>query len=201
MNVISKRILPFDPSFAFITANYALAEMLGYASVAELMEVKLGTGIYFDEEERERLIQKCEARQELRALLLRLSRAREEERIHVSREVHEELGQWLTGLKMDLRWMERKLSESGGPPAFNPLLDRVVGASALADTIIAVVQKIAAELRSSALDALGLEPALHAEVRRFQKRSGVRCTVIAQEMRTVVSPQIANELFYICRKR
>lgn len=57
-----------------------------------------------------------QSREELRALLLRLSSAREEERIHVSHEVHDELGQLLTGLKMDLRWMERKLSEFGGPP-------------------------------------------------------------------------------------
>ncbi len=140
-----------------------------------------------------------QSRTQLRALLGRLYQAREEERVRVSREVHDELGQLLTGLKMDLRWLERKLS---GPDVPEPgaLLDRVVGASELADATIAVVQKIAAELRPGALDALGLEPALQAEARRFQERSGIHCIVVAQETRAISTPEVANELFYICQE-
>ncbi len=141
-----------------------------------------------------------QSRAELRALLARLHRAREEERIRISREVHDELGQLLTGLKMDVRWLERKLSEPGMPAQFNPLLDRVVGASELADATLAVVQKIAAELRPGSLDALGLEAALRSEARRFEERFGVRCTVIASQSEFVASPEIANELFYIFRE-
>ncbi|MEO6970557.1 MAG: PAS domain S-box protein, partial [Chthoniobacterales bacterium] len=140
------------------------------------------------------------SREELRGLLARLHRAREEERIRVSREVHDELGQLLTGLKMDVRWLERKLSEPGLAPKFSPLLDRVVAASELVEATIGVVQKIAAELRPDALDALGLEPALQAEARRFQERSGLRCTMVAQKTRAKPSPEIANELFYICQE-
>ena len=141
------------------------------------------------------------SRKQLRALLARLTQAREEERVRISREVHDEFGQLLTGLKMDLRWLERKLSEPLLlPPDSAALLDRVVGASELADATIAVVQKIAAELRPGALDALGLEPALQAEARRFQERSGVPCVVVAQETRAISTPEVANELFYICQE-
>ena len=59
-----------------------------------------------------------QSRKQLRGLLARLNQAREEERVRISREVHDELGQLLTGLKMDLRWLERKLSEPGvWPPS------------------------------------------------------------------------------------
>lgn len=141
-----------------------------------------------------------ESGKQLRALLARLRRAREEERIRVSREIHDELGQLLTGLKMDVRWLERKLSEPGLPAALNPLLDRAVEASELAESTIAAVQKIAAELRPGTLDELGLEPALHAEGRRFEERSGIRCTVEAQAIRPALTPEVANELFYICQE-
>lgn len=142
----------------------------------------------------------AESKEQLRALLARLQRTQEEERTRVAREIHDELGQLLTGLKMDVRWLERKLSEPGLPPAFNSLLDRAVGASELADATIAVVQKIAAELRPGALDHLGLEVALTREARRFQDRSGLPCTVTAAANWSVPSVQIANELFRICQE-
>ena len=144
--------------------------------------------------------QLAESGELLRALLARLRLAREEERIRVAREIHDELGQLLTGLKMDVRWLERKLSEPGLPPGLNPLLDRAVAASELADSTIATVQKIASELRSGALDQLGLEAALTQEARRFQERAGIPCTVVVAESWPAPPPEIANELFYICQE-
>lgn len=137
---------------------------------------------------------------QLRALLVRLQRAREEERIRVSREIHDELGQLLTGLKMDVRWIERKLSDPGLPPALNPLLDRAVAASELADATVATVQKIAAELRSDTLDHLGLAAALTETARRFRERSGIRCVVVIEGELQALPPKIADELFYICQE-
>lgn len=141
-----------------------------------------------------------ESHAQLRALLGRLQRAQEEERIRMAREIHDELGQLLTGLKMDLHWLERKLSEPGLPPALNSLLDRAVAASELADATIATVQRIAAEMRPSVLDELGLEAALHQEARRFQSRFGVECAVVGAAPWPAVPPAVANELFYICRE-
>ena len=140
-----------------------------------------------------------ESREQLRALLARLQRAREEERIRMSREVHDELGQLLTGLKMDVRWLERKLSDPNLPAGLLPLLDRAVAASEMADATIATVQKIAAELRPGALDQLGLAASLAQEARRFQERSGVHCTVAAEAW-PVLPREVVGELFYICRE-
>ena len=151
--------------------------------------------------ERKRSEQKlAESSEQLRALLARLQRVREEERTRVSREIHDELGQLLTGLKMDVRWLERKLSAPGLPPALHPLLDRAVAASELADATIATVQKIAAELRSGTLDNLGLAAALHHRARGFQERTGIPCVLVAAEACPELPPTIANELFYICQE-
>ncbi len=140
------------------------------------------------------------SREQLRALLARLQRAQEEERTRVAREIHDELGQLLTGLKMDVRWLERKLSAPGLPPVIHPLLDRSVAASELADTAIATVQKIAAELRPGALDHLGLAAALSQKARRFEERSGIHCTMAVAEAGGPLPPQVATELFYICQE-
>ena len=142
----------------------------------------------------------AESHEQLRTLVGRLQRVQEEERIRVSREIHDELGQLLTGLKMDVRWLERKLSEPGLPPALNPLLDRVVGTSELADAMITTVQRIASELRPSTLDRLGLEASLDLEARRFSERSGLRCTMAHSGPFPPLDPSHANDLFYIFRE-
>lgn len=136
----------------------------------------------------------------LRTLLTRLQRAQEDERIRVSREIHDDLGQLLTGLKMDVHWLERRLSEPGLPPTLNPLLDRVVGSSELVDTMVATVQRISAELRPTTLDKLGLEASLCLEARRFQDRSGVHCRVAEAAVFPELAPETASDVFYICRE-
>lgn len=158
-------------------------------------------GITQDITERRLAARKLESSHaELRALLTRLQRVQEEERTRISREIHDELGQLLTGLKMDVRWLERKLSEPGIPAGFNPLLERAVAASELADVTITTVQKIAAELRPGALDQIGLEAALQQEARRFQRRSGIVSAVSVDEAWPPLTPAVNNELFYICRE-
>ncbi len=110
----------------------------------------------------------------------RLQRAQEVERIRVARDIHDNLGQSLTGLKLELQWLENKLSNPENPPTLNSLLERVVSAAELADSTIEMVQRIALELRPSVLDELGLSSALMQEARQFQERSGVTCEVAVQ---------------------
>jgi signal transduction histidine kinase len=133
----------------------------------------------------------------LRALSARLESLREEERIRIAREIHDELGQSLTGLKMDLLWMERKLSELSDSPVNNSLLDRVVGTTELVDAVIATVQQIAADLRPGVLDKLGLGPALQYETRCFHERTGILCEVRLSETETILSMELATALFRI----
>jgi signal transduction histidine kinase len=134
---------------------------------------------------------------QLRALSARLQSVREEEATRIAREIHDELGQTLTGLKMDLRRAERKIEELESSPAVNALLDTLVSATELADGITASVQEIAANLRPGVLDKLGLGAALHYEGRRFQERTGIRCNVRLPEMEPAFSAELSTALFRI----
>jgi PAS domain S-box-containing protein len=134
---------------------------------------------------------------QLRALSARLESLREEERIRISREIHDELGQKLTGLKMDLRRAERKLEELESSPAVNSLLDTLVSATELVDGITAAIQEIAADLRPGVLDKLGLGAALHCEGRRFQERTGISCEVSLPEIEPNLSAEVSTALFRI----
>lgn len=108
----------------------------------------------------------------MRALATRLNAVREEERTRISREVHDELGQLLTGVKMDLGWLGRRFRADTAPTP-EVVLGKLVEAESLVDRITHGVQRIALEMRPSALDALGLPEALRDECRRFEARIGV----------------------------
>lgn len=113
-----------------------------------------------------------ESRQQLRALSSRQQRAREEERRAISREIHDELGQLLTGVKIDLAWAHSHLPP-GAKPATERLsaaLDRIAGA-------MDVVRRIAAQLRPAVLDDLGLVAALEWHTQQFARMSSIRTTI------------------------
>lgn len=141
-----------------------------------------------------------ESREQLRALAARLQSAREEEKARIARDLHDELGQLLTGLKMDLRWLERRVGELPPSPETHALLDRAVAASALADQTSRSVQRLAAELRPGALDRLGLEAALRQEARRFAERTGIPCEVALGDAGTVLGPDGATTLYRIAQE-
>ncbi len=176
----------FSNALSILVITGAFVLLLGFA-----MDIR-------EHKRKERLL--AASHEHLRTLLVRLQRAQEDERVRVSREIHDDLGQLLTGLKMDVHWLERKLSEPSLPPALNPLLDRVVGTSELVDAMVVTVQRIAAELRPITLDKLGLEATLSLEARRFQERSGVCCTVAPGGSFPELAPGTASDLFYICRE-
>ena len=137
------------------------------------------------------------SRQQLRALSARLESLREEERTRIAREIHDELGQMLTGLKMDLRWIEKKVGEIDGNPALNPVIDKAVEAGELADQTITAVQRIAAELRPGVLDQLGLFTALKHEAQRFQHRTSIACKVELPPRQPELPSQVTTAVFRI----
>lgn len=112
------------------------------------------------------------SRKQLRNLSLYLQNVREEERTRIAREIHDDLGQALTALKMDLSWLENRLPENQ-----NLLFDKTASMSKLIDSTIRSVQKISAELRPGLLDDLGLSAAIEWQAEEFQKRSGISCKV------------------------
>jgi signal transduction histidine kinase len=104
----------------------------------------------------------------LRALASHLQSVREEERIHIAREIHDELGQALTGLKYDIN----ALAKGGGVAN-----DRTTALCRQIDRIIGSVRRIASGLRPEVLDEIGLAAAIEWQAREFQRRTGIRCVV------------------------
>lgn len=115
-----------------------------------------------------------ESREQLRTLSVNLQHMREEERIRIAREVHDELGQALTGLKLELTWLARRLPESR-----KPLLDKARSMATRIDETIQATRRIATELRPGILDAAGLLAALEWQAAEFQHRTGIACQVKA----------------------
>jgi signal transduction histidine kinase len=107
------------------------------------------------------------SRQQLRALATRLQKVREEERTGISREIHDELGQALTGLKLDIAWMSHRL------PRDHEMRSQCVSVMERIDQTLNSVRRIATELRPSVLDQLGLEAALEWQGQEFGTRTGI----------------------------
>lgn len=151
-----------------------------------------------DDELRRRAVELQTRNRQMRALTVRLNAVREEERTRLSRQVHDELGQALTSLKMDLRWTTRRLTPDHSPVS-EAILARLAETERLLDESVATVQRIAVELRPSALDVLGLPSAIRGEARRFEARSGIAAAVEVRAV-SLPDPKIATALFRILQE-
>jgi signal transduction histidine kinase len=115
----------------------------------------------------------------LHALSLRLETAREEERARVARELHDELGQVLTSLKLEFIWLVDELKKSEPKPGIQ-LVNKLQSLIGLIELSIQSVRQISGDLRPAVLDHLGLREAVQWEATKFQARTGIRCRVASQ---------------------
>jgi len=139
-------------------------------------------GIQRDVTDRVRAAEELEqSRAELRALAMRLQAIREEERTRIAREIHDELGQALTALKLDLAWMGSNRPRGGGARTSGPISVTDSSITARIDETMQIVRRIASELRPSVLDQLGLEAAIEYLVQDAKQRTGIEITLHAQE--------------------
>ena len=111
---------------------------------------------------------------DLRALSDRIEQMREQERARIARELHDELGQLLTGIKLDFSAGLRRLRDLRTP---GDVVDRLQSAMGQVDIAIAMVRRIATDLRPAALDHRDLGSAIEDEARRVAARSGLRIRV------------------------
>ena len=129
--------------------------------------------VFLDITERKRAEQQLTlSHDQLRKLTARLESVREEERILIAREIHDELGQALTGVKLELCLLHDQIAEVS--PMMRKKLESI---STLVDGTIQSVQRIATELRPVVLDQLGLIPAIEWQAHEFQARTGIQCTL------------------------
>ena len=137
-----------------------------------------------------------ESREQLRALAARLESVREEERKNLSREIHDELGQAMTGLKMDLAWIRRRLAE-GRRDTGELVNDRLTRMGNLLDDTLQSVRRIAGTLRPVMLDDLGLAAAIEWQAKDFQQRTGITTLVDITYEDSVLGKDPSTEVFRI----
>src|SRR6266436_5996769 len=132
------------------------------------------------------------SRDQLRALAARLQSVREEERTYIAREIHDELGQACTAIKMDLALIGRKLTKRQAA-----LRAKVDSSIQLVDGTIVTLRRIASELRPRTLDDLGLPAALEAQAQEFESRTGIHCSVALPEDPLTLDTDRSTAIFRI----
>ena len=149
---------------------------------------------------RESMVRNEEMVRTLRALTARLESVREEERTHIAREIHDELGQQLTAMRFDLVNLKNRLREATArSEPVGPLLERFGELTSLVDSTIHDVRRIATELRPGVLDTFGPIAAIEWLAEDFQKRTGIRCVYEGIEDLDD-SRELATALFRICQE-
>ncbi len=143
-------------------------------------------------ERKKNLDQLRKSQRQLRALAARLQDIREDERKTIAREIHDDLGQALTVMQIDLLWFLNHLSEDK-----EVILRKIKFLSKFIDITVEKVQSITRELRPSLLDNLGLEAALEWEGKEFQKRSGILCEVSLRNSKLELNTKISTNLYRI----
>ncbi len=139
-------------------------------------------------------IELTEINNRLRKLSAHLQSVREEERSNIAREIHDELGNQLTGLKLDLSMLQSELSESD---ATTVLVSKVEQMSEKVSETISAVRKISSDLRPSILDDLGLVTALKWYAEQFEKRFNITCQMDLNELQTNLSKEANTAVFRI----
>ena len=136
-----------------------------------------------------------EAELQLKQLASNLQTAREDERIRIAREIHDEIGQMLTGIKMDISLCEHLVRDN--PTGID---EHVESLQELVDSTINTVRRISSELRPTILDDFGLTAALEWYVEQFEKRSGITCSLTLPEPELIPAKEVTITLFRIVQE-
>lgn len=135
------------------------------------------------------------SREQLRKLHIHTQELRERERANVAREIHDELGQVLTALKMDLSYLARRLH-----PDLEHLHAKISSMSRSIDASIDSVRRIIMELRPGLLDHLGLVPAIEWQIGEFERRTGIACTLSVSHTDIDIDREVATTVFRILQE-
>lgn len=132
------------------------------------------------------------ANEQLRNLSVYLQNARENERTMIAREVHDELGQSLTALKIDLALLTKRL-----PADQKSVMEKAESMAQLIETTMQSVKKISTDLRPGILDHLGLTAAIEWQAEEFEKRTGIPCTAVFEPEEIVLDKDRTTTVFRI----
>jgi PAS domain S-box-containing protein len=135
--------------------------------------------------------------EQLRALAIRLQRAREEEASRIARELHDQLGRYLTMIKMDVLLIDKIAARQPSVEDIHSIGEKARMMLEALDETVQVVRKIATELRPGILDDLGLAAAVDWQAKEFERRAGVVSVVRVTEEDLDLSREQATAFFRI----
>lgn len=136
----------------------------------------------------------------LRNLSAHIQNSREEERMNIAREIHDELGQLTTALKIDMAWVKKKMAElDNDNPKTIARVDDMLG---LLHEMVTTIRRISQELRPSILDNLGLSAAVEWYLKEFEKRTNIKTTFdnTLDDEDEQLPNLIKTSLFRICQE-
>lgn len=135
------------------------------------------------------------SREQLRALSMHVQDVREEERLNIAREVHDNLGSLLTAIKLDIAWVGGRLSGEG-----HKLAEKAQDIASTTDKCIAAARDISRTLRPSVLDNFGIVAAIEMEAGEFERRTGIPCKLEQLDDAISLSPEVSIALFRILQE-
>ena len=188
------RMVRKDGVHFWVRIDVSKAHALDDSTVTKMVVVDIDLRKKAEDESRKASTALKESHEQLRLLAAHLQTVREEERTRIALEIHDELGQNLTALKMELSRLEARRSNNRGNKEFGEQLAAAMGH---VSSTIGTVNRICMNLRPPLLDHLGIEAAIEWQAEDFQKRSGVECTVDLMPGTLSVDMDIANALFRI----
>ncbi len=132
---------------------------------------------------------------QIRKFAHHLHRVQEEEKAHIAREIHDEFGQQLAGIKMELSLLKgnKNITDSEAEEKINTLTQHI-------DALIQSLRKIATELRPGILDTLGLIPSIEWLVQEFEKRTDIKCKIEITALEHKFENDISICFFRICQE-
>jgi PAS domain S-box-containing protein len=133
---------------------------------------------------------------QFRELSNHLQNVREEERIHIAREIHDELGQQMTVMKMDMTWIRKNLQKAT-PEKLQERVEEVID---MVDRTVKTIRKIASELRPSLLDDIGLAAAMEWHLTEFEERTGIKINSSLPGSDIPIEDKVKTNLFRILQE-
>lgn len=136
------------------------------------------------------------SREELRELSRHQQTLREDEQKRIARDIHDELGQMLTGLKLDIHLLRKKVEAISG----NGISAALDDLSSHVDSTIGSVRRIASEIRPSILDDFGLVAALEWQAGDFERKTGIECSFTSSIDGVDIEPEAGAAVFRIAQE-
>lgn len=152
------------------------------------------------QEEKNRMASELKkSHEELRLLVNRHQISIEEERMNIARDLHDELGQVLTALKIDIAMLRKKLT-SGKKMSDEAIQDEFAAITKTVDKIAMSAKQISAGLRPETLDDLGILDAIHWQATEFEKRNQITCQLFLSSDHLDITKELSIALFRIVQE-